>query len=84
MARHFSSISGKSGVTFLNENTSYDVTQDDVDKLVCESLAWNPLSGVDTVSWGHSQRACATVPYHYPPNNPDDPDDPNGGPDDPG
>lgn len=84
VARHFSSISGKSGVTFLNENTSYDVTQDDVDKLVCESVAWNPLSGVDTVSWGHSQRACATVPYHYPPNNPDDPDDPNGGPDDPG
>ena len=68
----------------MNENTSYDVTQDDVDKLVCESLAWNPLSGVDTVSWGHSQRACATVPYHYPPNNPADPDDPNGGPDDPG
>ena len=71
--------------TIYTTQPTYNITQNDVDKRICQRIGWNPLSGTSAASaWGHSSAACITVPYHYPPENPDDPDDPDGGPDDPG
>ena len=71
--------------TIYTTQPTYKITQNDVDKRICQRVGWSPLSGTsESDTWGYSSEACVTVPYHYPPNNPDDPDNPNGGPDDPG
>ena len=71
--------------TIYTTQPTYKITQNDVDKRICQRVGWSPLSGTsEPDTWGYSSEACVTVPYHYPPNNPDDPDDPNGGSDDPG
>lgn len=76
---------GSAHGTIYTTQPTYNITQNDVDKRICQRIGWNPLSGTSVASaWGYSSEACITIPYHYPPENPDDPDDPDGGPDDPG
>lgn len=78
-------ISGAAHSTVYTTNRTYGVTQNDVDRRICQRIGWTPFSGTsESGTWGYSGEACATVPYHYPPGyNPNDPNDP-GDPDNPG
>ena len=52
-----------------NESIRIDrriVSQDDVDRKICQRISWAWTSW-NTPGWGHSNWACANVPYHYPP-----------------
>lgn len=50
--------------TTINGKTNYQVTQNDVDKYLCESIWWEPNSWEDGGT-GESDEACVFVPYNY-------------------
>ena len=71
---------GSGSTFFVNHNqtirigrTTQAVTQEDVGHRLCQRVAWTWRAWNDS-SWGHSNFACATVPYHYPGCTPGDPD----------
>lgn len=55
---------GNNGAWYNTGHLTQRVKASDAGKLLCQRIAWNPLSSSNS-GWGVSKEVCANIPYNY-------------------